>query len=160
MKWKDLETGIAKLMDKAVQRLPVLYLRLYDTRSAGNFIPPQPCDFLIWPAGRPTVFLEAKHSMHAESLRSVFSGAVSDGQIASARLAHRAGRTYRILFQSAATGQCEVWDGFYCSERRSLGKPLELHERFLYASLNDAVYQGILGLSEAEQNRVQRGPKH
>lgn len=161
--WGDLEDEIELRLKKLMQRFPIFYLRLYDSHTAGTYMPPQPSDFILWPPkGKekpPSTFLEAKYSGTAESLRSVFSNNVSDGQMASARLVARAGREYKILFYSATARQFELWDGFYCAERRSIGKPLELGQRIVGLSLDAMLEEHLLCLDPEARRRIQAALK-
>jgi hypothetical protein len=152
--WTDLENAVEARLKALLVHFPLFYLRLYDTKSAGNYLPAQPCDFLIWTPNRSGIFLEVKYSSAGESLRSVFSNNVSDQQLASARLAHRAGQHYLILFYSAASKCFELWDGKYCADRRSMGKPLELLQRRLSQSLHETLEVGVLGLDEEKLRRM------
>jgi hypothetical protein len=144
--WKILETEIEDHL-KAYQRLhPIFYHRFPDSRAAGNLIADQPSDFLVADK-RGMILLEAKFSEVHDSLRSSFSGAVSPGQIASARLAHRAGQRYLFLFYSSSSGFFELWPGDYCSDRRSLGRPLEAVKRLaVRRSLTEILEEDVLAL--------------
>jgi hypothetical protein len=153
--WADLEDEVERRLKRLMTHFELMYLRLYDTKSAGNYLPAQPSDFVIWVPGRPSIFLEAKYSGVAESLRSVFANAVSDQQMASARLAERAGQRYAVLFYSAPAAMFELWNGAYCSDRRSLGKPLELPQRIVSASLDEILQVHVLGLDEEKVRRVE-----
>lgn len=152
--WAKLEDVVEARLKKLAASFPLMYLRLFDTKSAGNFLPAQPSDFLVWQPERPGIFLEVKYSAQAESLRSVFSNAVSANQMASARLADRAGQKYSLLFYSAPAAMFELWDGAYCARRRSLGKPLELAQRVVSNSLERIIDIELLGLSEEKLRRL------
>lgn len=137
--WQDFEGAVETLLKGMVKTHPALYQRFYDTKSAGNFLPKQPADFGVLYAGQWS-FLEAKHSTKSKSLRGCFSSAVSSDQLASARLAERAGGPYFFLFASSVTRQYEVWSGVYCYGCRNLSKPLNLDDRLLLTdSLEDAI---------------------
>ena len=129
--WHGLETEIATYF-KALQRAyPIFFHRFADSRAAGNLIGDQPSDFLVAAKGQGMTLLEAKFSEVHDTLRSCFSGAVTANQLASARLAHRAGQRYLILFYSSCAGQFELWPGDYCAGQRSLGQPLKLDRRII-----------------------------
>jgi hypothetical protein len=152
--WKKLEEEVQKKLKRVVSCFPTYSLRLYDTRSAGIYLPEQPSDFLVWTPKRDTVFLEVKHSSVHESLRSCFS-MVSDGQLASARLVKRAQQSYRILFNSGLSGVYELWDGFYCAERRAVGKPLELSKRLMVTTrFDEVIEQGIFEFDDVASFRL------
>lgn len=140
--WQDLEKAIEKFLKEKQRTMPLFFHRFYDTRSAGNYLPGQPSDFLVIHNGK-THFIEAKFSEVHDSLKSTFSNAVSATQTASARLVKRAGANYVFLFYSAASKNFEVWDGKYASECRSRGKPLELPRRRLHNSLENAILGGV-----------------
>ena len=129
--WKGLEDAVSSYM-KALQRAyPIFFHRFADSRAAGNLIADQPSDFLVAAKGQGMTLLEAKFSEVHDTLRSCFSGAVTANQLASARLAHRAGQRYLILFYSSCAGQFELWPGDYCAGQRSLGQPLKLDRRII-----------------------------
>lgn len=152
--WADLEDEIEKKLKSLMVYFPIMYQRLYDTKSAGSYLPAQPCDFLVWAPKTPGIFLEAKYSGIAESLRSVFSNAVSDQQLASARLASRAGQKYWLLFYGARSAVFELWDGKYCSDRRAMGKPLEITQRVVCPTLGEALETHVLGLDQEKLRRL------
>ena len=136
--WQDLEAEVEKHL-KEHQRLSKLaYHRFFDSKSAGSLLPAQPADFLVTYHGA-TLLIEAKFSGVHDSLRAAFSGAVKAHQLASARIWTRAGAGYFLLFYSAPANSFEVWEGLYCAERRSVGKPLELVKRRVFASLPKAL---------------------
>jgi hypothetical protein len=131
--WKQLEDEISNYM-KALQRnYPIFFHRFPDSRAAGNLISDQPSDFLVASKGHGLTLLEAKFSEVHDTLRACFAGAVSANQLASARLAHRAGQRYLILFYSSCSGHFELWPGDYCAGQRSLGQPLKLDRRIVVA---------------------------
>ena len=152
LKWQDLENEIDAVLKSFMRSSPIFYQRFYDSKSAGNLLPPQPSDFLAISKGR-SHYIEAKFSEVHETLRSCFAHAVSGNQTASARLVTRAGAFYWFVFYSMQTQQFEVWDGLYCSERRSLGKPLELEKRVIYKSLEDVILGGIFNGHRAHVHR-------
>ena len=140
--WQDLEKEIEAFLKERQRRSNLFFHRFYDTRSAGNYLPSQPADFLAIHNGK-TFFIEAKFSEVHDSLRATFANAVRAEQTASARLVKRAGGKYVFLFYSKNSQQFEVWDGKYAAEQRSLGRPLELARRKLHTSLENAILGGI-----------------
>lgn len=132
--WKRLEDAILDHGRERMRHYSVFIHRFSDTRSAGNYIPEQPSDFLVLPQMGRTLFLEAKFSEAHESLRSCFAGSVKAQQLASARLVHRAGRDYRVLFFANTSQSMEIWDGLYLAECRSQGIRLDLAKRLVVGS--------------------------
>ena len=140
--WKDFERVIETFLKERQRHMPFYFHRFYDTLSAGAYLPPQPSDFMVIHNGKAH-FIEAKFSEVHESLRSSFANAVRAEQTASARLVKRAGANYVFLFYSKAANHFEVWDGKYAAHRRSIGKPLEITQRRLHTSLENAILGGI-----------------
>jgi hypothetical protein len=145
--WVALEDEVESVL-KALQRLhPVAYLRLYDSKSAGNLIPAQPSDFIAshkGTSGTKLLFIEAKFSEVHESLYSCFSNNVGAGQLASARIWTRAGAYYIFLFYSNVSGLVEVWEGVHCAECRSSGSRLNKKYRRNYQTIEQAVRAELL----------------
>ena len=131
--WKKLEDEVESYLRSLQTHYPIFVHRLPDSRAAGNLIADQPSDFLVASKGHGMTLLEVKFSEVHDTLRSCFSGAVSAGQLASARLAHRAGQRYLILFHSSCAKRFELWPGDYCAGQRSLGQPLKLERRIVVA---------------------------
>lgn len=110
---KDFEEDTRQALEYAVRKTKTAYIRLYDTHSAGSFLPAQPCDFMACHDGT-TILIECKASEKHSSLadnRRVLTSNLSDNQMAHARLWTRAGGRYLILFLSVEQGKVEVWDG-------------------------------------------------
>lgn len=139
--WVELENAVDAFLRERMKRNNCFAIRFYDSKSAGNYLPAQPSDFLAINNGK-SIFIECKFSEVHDSLKSCFAGAVSANQTASAYLAKRAGARYVFLFYSARTGQYEIWDGRYCASRRSLGKPLETVKRLVFTNLESAILGG------------------
>lgn len=152
IKWQDLEDAVEKYLKERIKKDNLFYQRFFDTKSAGNFLPPQPSDFLVVRTGR-AFYIETKFSEVHDSLISCFSNAVSGNQTASARLVTRAGASYWFLFYSSQSGNYEVWDGNYCFDRRSMGKRLETAARSIHKTLNDAIAGGIFNGYRANLQR-------
>lgn len=136
-RWEELEDLIQGHLSLLQRKTPLMFQRFYDTKSAGSYIPTQPADFGILSDGN-YFYLEAKFSGVSDSLKSCFS-VVSDNQLASARLAARAGGNYAILFFSKPAQLFEIWPGLYCSEQRSTGKRLELSHRLVAYDIPSAI---------------------
>jgi hypothetical protein len=93
-------------------------LRLYDTKSAGNFLPAQPGDFISVHEGRG-ILVEAKSSGAVSSLsenRKALTSLFDKEQIAKMRLWHRAGGSVSVIFKCQKTKSIEVWDGKYIGD--------------------------------------------
>jgi hypothetical protein len=87
--------------------------RLYDTKSAGAFLPSQPGDFFTVWEGIPYM-VEAKCSVKHNSLaasRAALTSLVDGKQGAKMRVWHRAGCKGLYIVKSMETGCIEVWDG-------------------------------------------------
>lgn len=136
--WQAFEAAIRKELEEKKRGSRLAYHRFYDTKSAQGVLPAQPADFLVTFSGTPSL-IEAKHSQVHDSLRSCFSSAVDVQQLASARVWTRARAGYFIFFYSLPSKNIEVWDGLYCADRRSLGKPLELVKRKIYGTVKEAL---------------------
>ena len=128
--WQDLESAVQDELEYLQRIGPTMFQRFYDSKSAGNLMPKQPADFGVLHKGH-WAYLEVKHSKKSETLKSVFASAVRANQLASARLAARAGGSYFILFASLVDEQYELWDGAYCATRRMESKQLQLQQRLL-----------------------------
>ncbi|NCC34978.1 MAG: hypothetical protein EOM24_23655 [Chloroflexia bacterium] len=157
--WKALEDEIWSSLQDYQRHLHLLAHRFWDSRTAGNLMPDQPADFMAIHTreGKTRViFIEAKFSEVHDSLRACFAGSVRPNQLASARLARRAGAQYLFVFYSQVVNRFEVWDGQYCAERRALGKPLELPCRTLCDSLEEVIETHALRI---ERRRPKRAPE-
>jgi len=87
-----------------------VFVRLYDTTSAGNYLPGQPGDFIVHAGGRGCL-LEVKSSFKYGSLldttmRSVFS----EEQIKGARLWARSGAVTLCVFHHVGKNFVEIWE--------------------------------------------------
>ena len=140
---KGLESAIKALLTERQKRQPLLFERIVDSAAAGNLIGKTPADFYVLNAGRFS-YVEAKFSSAAETLRATFANAVKSHQLASARLAARAGGSYWIVFYSGVSKRFELWDGLYCANQRSKGSPLSLEKRTLILPDLDGVMDRVL----------------
>ena len=143
---KDLERAIKKEMELRQPRQPMIFERIVDSAAAGNIIGRTPADFYLLHSGKFS-YIEAKFSSTTETLRSGFSSLVKSHQLASARLVARAGGNYWIIFYSGVSKRFELWDGLYCAEQKSKGKPLSLAARKLVAIDLAEVFDKITILS-------------
>ena len=90
-------------------------MRLYDTKSAGNFLPSQPGDFISIYQGLP-ILVEAKSSSKVSSLsqsRAALTSLFDNEQLAKGRLWVRAGGSASVIFQCQESRMIEVWDMGY-----------------------------------------------
>ena len=103
------------------------FVRLYDTKSARNFLPAQPGDFIV-ASGRAHL-LECKSS---EKYRTLAEGQclednVSAVQAAEHRLWAKAGNPCWFIFYSQPAGQVELWRGdvvgLAYAKKQTLGEP-------------------------------------
>jgi hypothetical protein len=138
--WQDMEKRVQEVLESAQRLKRAAWHRFYDTRSAqGGYLPPQPSDFMLGYEGR-LFFIEAKFSEVHESLRSCFSANVSDQQLASSRVWARACfNKYLVIFYSAPGRIVEVWDGDYLRTCRLEAKRLNLLNRRVYETVEDAI---------------------
>lgn len=137
------ESEIRSVLENLQKKLPLLYGRFPDSKMAGNMIQRAPSDFWVLYDGK-FAFLEAKFSEKYKSLSSCFASQVPAHQLATAKLAARAGGHYFIFFCSGLEQQHEVWPGAYCQERRSTARKLEPARRiYTGPSLEDALIQAL-----------------
>lgn len=100
------------------------WFRLYDTKSAGAYLPAQPADAIV--AGRDDVYLlELKCSNKYKSLRGGLSSLFGMRQAVSHFTWNRAGHRSHILFLSTVTGELQLWDGGHVAQCRRHGDRLD-----------------------------------
>ncbi|RKX63278.1 MAG: hypothetical protein DRP42_07805 [Tenericutes bacterium] len=89
-------------------------MRLYDTKSAGNYLPSQPGDFISIFNGLP-ILVEAKSSGKVSSLSENRAALqlFDNEQLAKSRLWIRAGGSASAIFQCQHSKKLEVWDMGY-----------------------------------------------
>lgn len=117
-KGKDFEGKIQDFLKSMERKRRVTTLRLYDTRSAGNYLPAQPGDFVTVAYGKPYL-IEAKSSGKHATLadrRAPLTSLFDAAQIAKMRLWHRAGATVWVIFQCQVSKSIELWKGEYIAE--------------------------------------------
>lgn len=102
--------------------------RMYDSHSAGAFLPEQPGDFMGATA-RGATLLEAKTSIKHDSLRSCLSSNMDYGQAAELDLWDEAGHCSLVMFYAYQTGTVEIWPGGYVGRCRAAGTRLEVSQR-------------------------------
>ena len=112
---KDFEEETRLVLEKYIRQNPTTYIRLYDTRSAGSYMPNQPGDFVAVLSGKANL-IECKVSEVETTLvkhRNLVTKNFSDPQIAHMRVWHRAGANCIVLFMNPDEGVIELWDGHY-----------------------------------------------
>lgn len=99
-------------LDELMREGPSFFCRLYDTRSAGTFLPAQAADFVGCHQGRAYT-AECKASVVHESLASpgAMRKLIKDQQSLGAYLMGRAGGTGLFIFRSRLSQELEIWDG-------------------------------------------------
>lgn len=110
---KGFEETFRQVLKGMVNTHPLAFVRLYDTRSAGAFLPEQPGDFLLT-YDKVNFLVECKSSKRYSSLsqgRQPLTSLFSDGQIASMYVWQRAGSRPLILFLPAEGEEVEFWRG-------------------------------------------------
>lgn len=114
-KWFEAE--VQKCLETLQQKQSATYQRLYDTASAGSFMPKQPGDFIVVYQGIPFL-LEVKSSTRYQSLTDggAMRSLIKDHQIAAQRVWHRAGAAGGFIFLGADKESVEFWDGFRVAE--------------------------------------------
>lgn len=106
----------------------IRFFRLYDTHSAGNFLPEQPGDF--WGGcPRGPALIECKASIVHNSLKGALSSAMDFGQAMQLRLWGEAGYVALVLFHDYYGKNVEVWDGATVGYHRAEGKRLKESQR-------------------------------
>lgn len=160
-KWLEskLQDGLASLQ----KRLPLRWLRLYDSHSAGinagnsNFLPEQDGDFILICNGGQGCLIECKESAVHGSLRSWLASAVSSNQRAAHRFWHRAGAATIFLHYSQCSHELEVWWGWDVVVARNAGTPLNRSQALLVADVDPKkvedhiihVYEAIIALQNS-----------
>ncbi len=113
----DFQDAVQGVLSELPETTPTFFHRLYDSRSAGGYLPSQPGDFICLHKGR-AVLIEAKSSGELESLAEGrgFTNLFDSFQVVKMRLWTRAGGAAFVIFQHHQTGDMEVWDGNYIAE--------------------------------------------
>lgn len=106
----------------------IRFFRLYDTHSAGGFLPEQPGDFWGGCPRGPTI-IECKASIKHSSLTGALSTALDFGQAMQLRLWAEAGHVALLLFFDYNGKSIEAWDGAVVGFHRAEGKRLKAEQR-------------------------------
>lgn len=115
---KDFEDHLQAAMKLLQQKHKFTFIRLYDSHSAGSFLPAQPGDFCGVAQGRGFL-MEAKSSAKVATLhgnKSVLSSNMGTTQAAAMKIWYRAGAVVLVPFLAQGTGEVEFWDGKYLAE--------------------------------------------
>ncbi len=122
---KDFEAAVqaALVSMQAVIANKTRALRLFDTHSAGNFLPEQPGDFMVaCPAG--AVIVEAKSSTIHNSLKGCLSANMDFGQASQLQLWTMSGHPALVVFLDHQAQRVEFWEGGYVGTCRIEGQRL------------------------------------
>ncbi len=139
---KDFEEATRLVMKALTLKIPCMFHRLYDTHSAGAFLPEQPADFLFMHRGK-LVLIECKSSAKHSSLSSGLSSLMEKEKAPLIRMWLRAGAKCLFLFLDQTTGDVEFWNGADVIEARSAERGrLKTPCRLLRAGPED--YEGNL----------------
>lgn len=113
----DFQNDVQSVLKPLQTSSRTYFHRLYDSKSAGNYLPSQPGDFVCVHEGRP-VLIEAKSSGQIGSLSESrkFTGLFDSEQLLKMRLWVRAGGSASVIFQCQKTKALEVWDGVYIAD--------------------------------------------
>lgn len=133
---KELEDDCIKCFKALLKSNPFYYDRIYDTKSARQYIPVRPGDFYIGYNGKAAI-LECKASSVHASLKNGLSALVDSGQVAKMRLWIRSGNKGFYLFRSELSQIVEIWDGADVVEARNNGKPINPSKRLLSLPRNE-----------------------
>lgn len=109
----DFQGEIQKGLEERQATICCVSHRLYDTRSAGAYLPSQPGDFITVCEGVPSL-IEVKSSDKYPSLagaRSPVTQLFDTEQVAKMRLWIRAGARAVVVFEDQKTREIEVWRG-------------------------------------------------
>lgn len=114
----DFQTAVQDELSVLQTQRGFVYHRLYDTRSAGAYLPAQPGDF-CGTIQRRGFLIEVKSSLKHSSLadnRAALNDLFSDDQVAKMRLWAMAGAITFVVFLDQGSGKREIWDGEYVAK--------------------------------------------
>jgi hypothetical protein len=107
---KDTEGIVRDSLLMMQEKKKAVFIRLYDTTSAGNFLPGQPGDFVLHAGGRGCL-LEVKSSIkYASLLDTTLRNVFSLEQIKGARLWSRSGAATLCVFHHVGKNFVEIWE--------------------------------------------------
>ena len=110
----EFQDEVQKKLMEHMRTAPSYTMRLYDTKSAGAYLPSQPGDFISIYKGLP-ILVEAKSSGNVSSLSQNRSALqlFDNEQLAKSRLWIRAGGSASAIFRCQQSKNLEVWDMGY-----------------------------------------------
>lgn len=114
---KDFEEDVRLALKGITNHHKAMFHRLYDTRSAGTYLPDQPADFFFMFCGN-FYLIECKSSAKYRTLSSALSSVMEVKQAALPRMWVRAGAASLILFLDQEGQEVEIWDGSLVHEIR------------------------------------------
>jgi len=126
---KKFEDEIGIFLKALEQRNPCKCHRIYDSRSAGNYLPNQPGDYYFFRPGG-SVLIECKSSSIHSSLcgnRKAMTDLIGRDQAAHMRLHKRAGGVSLYIFENQENRTYEVWEG--AEVAKALATPRKLPDR-------------------------------
>lgn len=145
-----VEGQVQEALDRIYRSGPVFYQRLYDTRSAGSYLPAQPGDFIVVANGTPFL-VEVKASGKYPSLESAgaMRALIKDHQMLGAHLFARAGGRSLVIFYGRRSRRLEIWDGAlvredYIATRKPLGRQGLLREGILTEEQEDRLAEVVI----------------
>lgn len=112
---KDFEGRVQAVLSDLQRTSRVYFHRLYDSHSAGAYLPSQPGDFIAVADGKACL-IEVKSSLAVESLsesRKALTSLFDVEQLTKMKLWARARGSASVIFQSQETKAIEVWDGVF-----------------------------------------------
>jgi hypothetical protein len=141
---KEFENKVEEALKPLRDKNKLAYLRLYDTHSAGNYLPQQPADFIVSAQGF-TWLLECKASHKYSSLADGFKELVPVEQAAQYGIWVKQGVNSIVLFYAGSTGIIEAWKGKSITHKRSAIKTtLSTSEDLLLSFFEDELQVGIV----------------
>lgn len=127
---KEIEQQFQDMCKEFMNAKRFSFERLYDTHSAGSYMPTMPCDFIVGYEG-VTHFIEIKSSEKYNSLSdgSALRSLIKDGPSAKLKLWIRAGVPCHFVFVSQIRRSVEWYDAkevlpIYYTPRARLPPPL------------------------------------
>jgi len=107
---KDFEETTRLILKALTLKRKSMFHRLYDTHSAGAYLPEQPADFLFMYEGKLTL-IECKSSAKYETFPAGLSSLMEKEKAPLIRMWLRAGARCLFVFLSQSSGMIEFWDG-------------------------------------------------
>lgn len=112
----DFEADVQGHLVYLMEYHKAYFIRLYDTKSAGAYLPAQPGDFVLWARGR-SLLIECKSSEKEVTMsRSYITKNIGESQSAKMAMMERAGGFCCYLFRSEAARSIEIWPAVHIRE--------------------------------------------